>query len=505
MSDRNLSFFVHQNLFNLARRLLKQLPAALKNAQIYPLDHPYFTHSLQLVQDSLDNLFKYQQEITFSLVENELYFGDTALVEDSLNQRQFIKEFEQRHISNLTFLPGVTRDELIAFMQILAQVTDEPASPEDLLRRFKEREITHILLGEVLLSGGGTGGGGGLGTGSGGGGGGGGIGSGAGSGVGDYTIFSLESRRRAQGIYFGSISVIKKIMNDVESDREFTLDQVRAVIGEIVGLVIKDERYLLGLTTIKNYDEYTYNHSVNVALLALYLGKLLGLSNEQLSILGEAAMLHDVGKVKIPKSILNKAGVLSPEEWKIMEKHALEGAEILSQISGIHDLSISVAFEHHLHYDLSGYPEVSGVREVNPFSRLVTICDVYDAATSLRVYHAPVLGARIIAMILSKKGTFFDPVMAKAFVQMMGIYPVGSLVRLDTDELAVVYANNLHNILRPQVTLVSETDKTGALNIVNLEEIEKESMTFKRTIREVLSAPALNIEVTKYFMEPGTN
>ncbi|MBI5555286.1 MAG: HD-GYP domain-containing protein [Elusimicrobia bacterium] len=474
MTEKSISFFVHQNLHSLARRLLKQIPAAIKKGQLYPLDHPYFVHSLQLVQETLTALFKYRSEVTFNMVENELYFGDLALVEDSINQRQFIEKFEQRNISSLTFLPGVTREELLGFMQILGREAGDGSEAATVMNKIREKNITNIQLGTVILSE-------------------------ITEGGREPVKFDSLARRQAQGVFFGSIRVIKQIINEVENNQKFSLDKVRHVVSDIVGMVNKDDKYLLGLTTIKNYDEYTYNHSVNVAVLSLYLGQLLGLNREQLSLLGEAAMLHDVGKVRIPNEILNKQGLLTPTEWQVMESHTVEGAEILNKVAGINSVSLAVAFEHHLHYDLSGYPKTERLKEVNLLSRLVTICDVYDAATSLRVYHAPILPAKVIALIISKKGTFFDPVLAKAFVQMMGVYPVGSLVRLDNQEQAVVYANNLNNILRPKVILVSPETAEQDPDIVDLEEIASQSKGFKRSIVEALAPQAFKIEVTKYF------
>lgn len=482
MTEKSISFFVQQNLHSLARRLLKQIPAAIKNAQLYPLDHPYFVHSLQLVQETLLSFFKYRSEVTFNMVENELYFGDLALVEDSINQRQFIDIFEQRNINNLTFLPGVTREELVGFMQILGRETGEGSAAVEVINRIREKNITNIQIGTVILSA---------------------ITANKSEGGREPVKFDSLARQKAQGMFFGSIGVIKQIMNEVENNQELSLDKVRNVVSDIVGMVNKEDKYLLGLTTIKNYDEYTYNHSVNVTVLALYLGRLLGLGSEQLRLLGEAAMMHDVGKVRIPKEILNKQGLLTPAEWQVMESHTVEGAEVLNKVAGINSISLAVAFEHHIHYDLSGYPKTERLKEVNLLSRLVTICDVYDAATSLRVYHAPVLPAKVIALIISKKGTFFDPVLAKAFVQMMGVYPVGSLVRLDNQEQAVVYANNLNNILRPKVILVRPETAGQDPEIVDLEEIASQAKGFKRSIVEVLAPQAFKVDITKYFCHKG--
>lgn len=480
MTDKNISFFINQNLHSLARRLLKQIPAAIKNAQLYPLDHPYFVHSLSLVQETLSELFKYRPEVTFNMVENELYFGNMALVEDSLNLRQFIEEFEKRKINSLTFLTAVSREELIDFMQILGREAGDNCDSALVAGKMDEKNIKNIQLGAVIQSP---------------------VAPSEESGGRTVMKFDALARQKSQGMFFGSIGVIKQIMNSVENNQSFNLDNVHKVVTDIVGVINNNDKYLLGLTTIKNYDEYTFNHSVNVAVLSLYLGKLLGLNSEQLRVLGEAAILHDVGKVRIPKEILNKQGFLTPEEWKVMESHPVEGAEALSKVSGISDLSLAVAFEHHLHYDLSGYPKTEKLREINLFSRLVTICDVYDAATSLRVYHAPVLPAKIIALIISKKGSFFDPVLAKAFVQMMGVYPVGSLVRLDNKELAVVYANNLDNILRPKVILVKQNIAGQDPVIVDLEEIASQSKGFKHTITEALAPQAYNIDITEYFYD----
>jgi putative nucleotidyltransferase with HDIG domain len=365
-------------------------------------------------------------------------------------------------------------------MQILGREAGENCDSAMVAEKMREKNITNIQLGAVIRSE---------------------VTAGGGGGSRERMRFDALARQKSQGMFFGSIGVIKKIMNSVENNQGFSLDNVHRVVTDIVGVVNNDDKYLLGLTTIKNYDEYTYNHSVNVAILSLYLGKLLGLNAEQLRLLGEAAMLHDVGKVRVPKGILNKQGLLSPAEWKVMESHTVEGAEVLSQVADISELSLAVAFEHHLHYDLSGYPKTERLKEVNLLTRLVTICDVYDAATSLRVYHAPVLPAKVIALIISKKGSFFDPVLAKTFVQMMGVYPVGSLVRLDNQELAVVYANNLDNILRPKIIMVKQKKTGQDPVIVDLEEMAPQTKAFKHSIVEALSPQAYNIDVSEYFYD----
>jgi HD-GYP domain-containing protein (c-di-GMP phosphodiesterase class II) len=210
----------------------------------------------------------------------------------------------------------------------------------------------------------------------------------------------------------------------------------------LVDLLLQDDATLLGLTTLRSHDEYTYSHCVNVCILALTIGQRLEYERGALADLGVAALFHDVGKADIPLDILNKATDFTPEEWAIIRRHPILGVKSLLRLKGLDDVSTKIViagFEHHLNYDLSGYPKMALPRKVTLFGRIISLADCYDAMTASRVYsRIPLSPDRALRLMLKKAGTAYDPLLMKVFVNCMGLYPVGTIVVLDTGEWGVV-------------------------------------------------------------------
>ena len=195
------------------------------------------------------------------------------------------------------------------------------------------------------------------------------------------------------------------------------------------------------LIEIKKHDEYTYLHSLNVARLAVGLGKKMEVSGQRLVDLGWAALLHDLGKLHVPLEILNKVSKFAPEELAIMQSHPSQGliAFVKSQSIDLKNLErLSAAFEHHQRYDLKGYPQVHRKIGLHPFSRIVAVCDTFDAMTTDRIYQRRILPDLALKIMAQAYGTIFDPVVLQSFITSMGAYPVGSLVRLNDQSLAIV-------------------------------------------------------------------
>lgn len=211
----------------------------------------------------------------------------------------------------------------------------------------------------------------------------------------------------------------------------------------------KFEAELLSLERILNHDEYTYVHSMNVAILAVAIGRRLGLSEQTIVELGWAALLHDVGKLFVPLEILNKANKLTPDERVIMRGHPVES---LTKFAEQHMITLSnlqrlsAAFEHHQRYDLKGYPQVHQKFSLHPFSRIVAVADTFDAMTSDRHYQRRLLPDLALKIMSTGFGTIFDPTVLQALITCMGAYPVGSLIRLSNEGLAIVvqYRENSH-------------------------------------------------------------
>jgi len=270
---------------------------------------------------------------------------------------------------------------------------------------------------------------------------------------------------------------------------------------------MQDDSALLGLANIKNYDEYTFNHSVNVAIYAIAIGQRIGIPKKHLSHLGMAALFHDIGKTRIPKEVINKEGKLSPEEWAIMRYHPIIGAEIVMRIKEWGELStrmIDGAFEHHLKYDLTGYPKLARKKKLTLFGRIIALSDFYDALVRPRVYNRfPYVSEKILGLMLERSGTDFDPVLVKVFVNMIGIYPLGTLVLLNTNEMGIVVQiqEEAELIDRPKVNILYYGEgeyRKG--KVVNLTEKDETTEEFKWTIVKTLDPNEYNINVAEFLI-----
>lgn len=272
-----------------------------------------------------------------------------------------------------------------------------------------------------------------------------------------------QSREVAKKTYAQSVLVTKDLMTSVRMGRSPNIKKIKRVVQSIVDQILNEESSLIGLTTIRDYDEYTFCHSVNVCIFAVALGKRLGLGKLQLYDLGMAALFHDIGKSRVPAEIINKTGGLTDDEWRLIASHPWLGALALFQLRGQQELpfrAMVVAHEHHMKLDLSGYPRPIRPRTLGMFSKIVAVADGFDAATSRRSYQTvPYTPAEVMAEMRDNPRRGMDPVVVKAFINLTGIYPVGTLVVLDTFELGIVHAVNPvpEMLSRPIVRVISDT------------------------------------------------
>lgn len=289
----------------------------------------------------------------------------------------------------------------------------------------------------------------------------------------DEVETDVDDRERSRQTYVRTISVTRDIFQSARVGGTVGVRRARRVLRGVVDLVLQDEASILGLTTLRDFDEYTFVHSVNVCILSVALGRRLGLSKPQLLELGLAALMHDVGKARIPLDILNKPGRLTEAELARVREHAWQGVLVLFEMpfGAIRPWrAMTVAFEHHMHTDLTGYPLVRRRRELSLFSRIVSVTDAFDAATSKRVYQdVPWSPADVLRGMCETTRHGLDPVIVKVFALMVGQYPVGTVVAMDTGEVGVVCQANPDPALsaRPQVRLVVRADGTR----VELEEV----------------------------------
>jgi putative nucleotidyltransferase with HDIG domain len=320
-------------------------------------------------------------------------------------------------------------------------------------------------------------------------------------------VDSEDQKNFSKEVYFKSIDLVKEVVENIHQQKALNIRKAKRLMQNAVNAILQDESTLLGLANIKNYDEYTFNHSVNVAIYAIALGQRIGIPKRHLSHLGMAGLFHDIGKTRIPKEILNKTGKLSPEEWAMMRSHPIMGTEIIMRMKewgGLSTRMIDAAFEHHLKYDLTGYPRLTRKRKITLFGRIVTLADFYDALVRPRVYNRfPYVSEKILGIMLDRSGKDFDPSLVKVFINMIGIFPLGTLVLLNTNEMGIVtqIQEDTELIDRPKVCLLYYSDgeyRKGRL--VDLREMEEGTKDFKRSIVKTLDPNEYNMNVAEFLI-----
>jgi HD-GYP domain-containing protein (c-di-GMP phosphodiesterase class II) len=303
----------------------------------------------------------------------------------------------------------------------------------------------------------------------------------------------------SEDTYLQAVATLKQIAVQFLAGTPLDVREARQIIDNLIEKVLENPDALIRLSILKNYDEDTYYHSVNVMLLSLVLGARLGFEKPALSSLGLSALLHDLGKIKIPPEIVKKTTALTREEWEQIQMHPIYGAEAIINSPNLHNICAVVALEHHMNYDKSGYPKLPLVKRPHLFSRLVQVVDIYDALTSIRAYRKPTLLDNALRLIHVQAKEKLDPIIARHFIKMMGIYPVGSTVKLNTGEYAVVIRPGKDDITRPIVMVVMDQNLNKYENPIRVNLLEEARTGGQRhTILEAIDPLKIGVEPKEY-------
>jgi HD-GYP domain-containing protein (c-di-GMP phosphodiesterase class II) len=409
--------------------LLKRFYALWKAGMLYPGDHPMWRHACRQFLEAFTRLQGSRSgEFVLRIVGDEFYLEDTLLVRESILYYSLLQDLKKAGIGGVAVSPSVGPTDLAALVSAVreGEVLRASEDPDAFLR---ERNIHGIRLekpGEWKEE--------------------------RGRG-GDRTRLTEE--------YRNAVAVMGEISRQVEEGRRIRVDKARRVVSSLLERIKENRTAVLGLTSLKSHDDYTCYHSINVLILSLSLGTLLSLDRPALVALGMGALLHDLGKITVPREILQKKGPLTEGEWSIIRSHPVKGADILLAQPGIHPLSVAVAMEHHAHYDMGGYPKIRGKERPSLFSRIVEMADVYDAMTTTRPYQRARTPEQALRILLKDSGFVFDPALAPMFVAMMGIYPAGTLVRLSDGRWGVVSEGAVVEPRYPVVKVIA--DENGPL------------------------------------------
>lgn len=462
-----LDYFHSRGQLEKAREVLKAFSAAKKSASLYPPNHEICINSFSDFMRVFREYLAWHDEFSLRIVGEEIFYEEKLMPRESVLYYQLISELVDKGVGGITIEGTLAPGDFVDFLYLLNLSSDELARRGGLAHLLGEEGIGGITLDDP----------------------------------GTWEEKKHEGRERysAREEYFDAVDVIREFADQVLSDRRLSVRKANRVVGMLLNRVGENRSAVLGLATIKSYDEYTSFHSVNVLVLSLALGSMLPLDRNSLMILGTGALLHDLGKITIPQGLLNKSGPLTTAEWETMRSHPVRGADILMGQPGVHPLSVMVAYEHHMRYDLGGYPEARDKESLGLFSRIVEVCDAYDAMTSTRPYQQARTPDQAMRVLVKGMGTAFDSLLVKVFIDMMGLFPVGSTVRLATGEVGVVYEPGESDALWPRVKIVRDAEG-GEVEprIVDLVYLKDKIGETGQAILETLRPDALGIDTQAY-------
>ncbi len=460
-----------------AVELLIRFHVLEKIAKIHDPKNDAFQEQGRLLFDSLDRLLAAEEEDACLRIRHSSLLLNGVRLKFSLGTypifKSVMEEMRLRELDAVAFKHGLTKDELYRFMPIFARRDKKEGSMYARLQaELDAADISHVALEKA-----------------------------------SETKTPSNLNRNTARIFFLSIVHLKESFKRNQEGQGIKVHTTRRLMQSIYNHIVDNESFVFGMTNLKNYDEYTLNHSVNVCLLATALGRRLGLNRGELVDLGIAAFFHDLGKLETPLEILNKPDKLDADEREIMEQHPFKGAEklvLLKESRGLPLRAIHVAMEHHIKEDLTGYPRYYDKADVNLFSKIVKIVDFFDAITTKRVYRPNVFTrSEALSLMMEQAAAEFNPVILKAFVNLMGVFPIGSLVALTTGEIGIVSDLNPEPklVLRPTVKLITDTagNKIDG-DTVDLAERDPATGRYARTISKALNPAEYGVEVADYFL-----
>jgi putative nucleotidyltransferase with HDIG domain len=265
-------------------------------------------------------------------------------------------------------------------------------------------------------------------------------------------LVSLEQEvPAAKRIYEETVGFARKFISDIRKERIPSLNESEEFVGTLLGSVIRNECALLNLFKLRTFDEYTYTHCVNVAILALIFGRYMGLPNADLRRLGIAGLFHDIGKERVPRHILKKPTALTKGEFAVIKRHPEDGCAILQEQRGFSEEILRPIRQHHEKYNGAGYPVGLRGEDIAQASAIVSLADIYDALTSDRVYKKPIYLQRALQIIYAMRGEEIRTDYVEHFIKCIGVYPTGSFVRLSNRTYGVIVEINPESLLWPKI------------------------------------------------------
>jgi putative nucleotidyltransferase with HDIG domain len=407
---------------SLIEELLRRFGAALRAAQLYAPGHPLVARNVAAFTDAVNRLLESMPSISIALIADEVVVGDVPVTRGAATLGDLFAKLKARGVERLSIDKDVSVDELVATVDTLCCRLKSAGDPNEV----PFPNLAHVRIGLVRVE--------------------------------QRTRTTLADMATIRKLYSRAASTMRAVWEHSGRDGVAKAAEVRGVVDELAQVVSQNRHALLALTAMRAADDYTFTHLVNVSILTMVQARGLGIDGTLLREFGVAGLMHDIGKVRTPPEILSKPAALDDEERAVMRRHTIDGAEILRKTRDLTPLAAVVAFEHHLRLDGSGYPAGVARTSLNLATMLCAIADVYDAMRSKRHYQDAFPADRILEVLRRGEGRAFENHLVRRFVQLMGLYPVGSLVRLNTGAYAVVLRPSPGDPRRPRVRVVYAPD-----------------------------------------------
>ncbi len=375
------------------------LSAIISGLRLYPPAHPQIGKLLDSSLDTLQEQLAGREKLTIGLIDGTLLVNDIPCLEQLAGVREFIRQLERQQLKAFDILPELDTRQLLLFCQLLPH-----PQPGDFLQQLENLGVTAIRNAEV------------------------------------------DEEEGTEAIYRSAMETVEEVCNDVRLGRVPASHKATKTVKGMVKNILEEPYALLAMSMLKDYDNYTFCHSVNVAVLSMSVGKACGVTNQELYDLGLGGLLHDLGKMTIAHQIVAKPGKLSASEQQQMQLHPANGAKIVAGMEQMPSRVVDIVNHHHLRYDRTGYPADSRGRQVTPLAEMTSIADAYDAMTTMRCYQRQFTPRQAMERLQSLSGTSLHPEYVEKFLTYLGPYPVGTLVRLKNGTIGLVCDQNRHQV-----------------------------------------------------------
>ncbi len=405
------------------KQVVQVLAAAIKGLRLYAVDHPATAKQVETLQNGLFGLLQHKKLIKMGVLEGTLFVEDHLFMQEFPAAAEIAKLLETRELIGFEFMAGLSANEIQALLHLLHSGGGKGQDFADSLASQGIKKIRAIAAED-----------------------------------------EDDDDQQPRKVYRKALKVVDQLFQDVRMGEIPSSTEAINVVKSMAQMTMTEPHAMMALSMLKDYDNYTFTHSVNVSVIALAVGRACNLTEEQLKTIGLGGLLHDLGKLRIDVDIITKPGRLTDAEFDTIKEHPDFGADIVREMEDVTPEVMQIVIGHHLRYDRSGYPANAIGDNISPLVDMTAIADAYDAMTTLRSYQRPFTPRKAIARIKEISGSSLHPEFVMHFVDSLGAYPVGSLVRLDNNEIGLVTKVDTHDtslvdikvIFDPAGTLLEE-------------------------------------------------